>query len=219
MSRCLPLFPQVLAFALLAVSCAPTAAQRGETPLARRAPDLSVGALLGYANHFGKTSEVDGTTSATVQLPERDIADSGAAAGLRLDAGLLPLGRGDLGLSLDVLGSFPQVYFDFVLTPRYRLNLETGSAAVSSVEPWLGLPLTFTVPQEADDFFFSLGGALGCDLGLAQTPWRIGLVLHVNAINPKPIRYTVIADAGQVHEMESRLDNVLVLLSASYVFF
>jgi hypothetical protein len=178
---------------------------------------MSVGWTLGYANHFGKTSEVDGTTSATVLLPDQNISDSGLATGLRLDFGLIPLSRSDIGLSMDILASFPDFYFDFIITPKYRLNF-SADGPLSAVEPWLGVPLAFTVPRGTNDFFFAFGGAIGCDLGLAGSPWRVGLGVFVNAVNPKPVRKTQEIE-GYQRNLESRLDNVLVLFNASYVFF
>lgn len=183
------------------------------------APNMVLGISTGFVDHFGKSSEIDALSGATLQLEDKKINKPGGAAGVYADFGFVRLGPGDLGLSMGFWTSFPDLYFDIGIIPRYRFLFDTKIAAFPRVEPWLGIPVFFTFQDKfSQDFFLMLGGSLGCDFALGKSNFVLGLSLHINAVNPVPVKEKV-ALHGQTHKLEHRLDAVFTVVNLGYRVF
>ena len=181
-------------------------------------PHGMVGLGLGYAHHYGRTYEVDTVSGATETASEVSFADPGFSANLFGDFGLLELGPGTLGIRGSVDLSVPGPYFSLELLPRYRLEINTTGDQVTSLAPWLGLGLTMVFKEELDDnFFLELTSALGLDLKLGGS-WYLGAQIDVSMVSFREVRSPIVLN-GEAKEFESRLDNVALRISLSYLFY
>ncbi len=179
-------------------------------------PNLSVGVSAGFVDRFGKTVHVDAASGATASSHEKTFNEPGAGVSVGADAGLIRLGKGDLGLGLGFFASFPSVYFDLGLIPRYRLHLATRRAKITGVEPWLGFPMFLSFEDRfSKDLFFSIGGSLGCDLALGERGFLLGLTIHATMVNPVPVRHTMEIQ-HEPYTQETRTDSVFALIHFGY---
>ena len=212
-------FPNVLWLPVLILVALSPSSIGAEAHHRDESPDIVLGVSTGFADHFGKSNQIDVVTGASEQIPKRKRNDPGGSVGLFADFGFVRAGPVDFGLGAAFWISFPDLYFDISAIPRFRLLLDTRAKAIPRVEPWLGFLATFAFHERfSSDYFFMIGGSLGCDLSISDTNWVVGMAVHTNVANLVPVEETVTLD-GQPIRLEHRLDAVFAVVNVGYRVF
>lgn len=183
-----------------------------------RAPNIIIGGAIGYAQHFGKTSQVDAVTGASTQIAERDFNDPGVALGVFADFGLINAGPGNIGLTTTFFASMPHVYLEVGLSLRYRMRFRTNAGVLRAVEPYIGFGGLFAFDGGFDwDYYFIIGPSIGCEFELFVPSLYLGLGFDINVVNPvgHSTNETV---GGTEYTMERRMDDVIGVIKLSYRF-
>ena len=184
-----------------------------------QSPNLIIGIVTGLNYHSGRALEVDAQSGASKELDESVYSDSGMATGGFVDFSLVDIGPGNFGLLGSFYYSFPDIYYDIGLVPRYRMIFALPSATAPTIEPWIGPGAWLTFKDKIDKNYYVLFGAsLGCDLQLFTPGIYLGLGADAELANPVPVYEDVIV-AGEKHTLERRINNFTGLLRVSYRFF
>ena len=176
----------------------------------RRTPNLILGGGAGFANHWGKSYQVDTVTGASTSV--NSYSKRGMAMNAFADLAAVDVGRGDLGVTAGFTLTLPSAFMNFALVPRYRLHFPLKGTTLRSVEPWMGLGVAFAFREKIDkDFYLWLPLSAGCDLALGSDGLYAGVAIDINQINPKGVNRT--------STYEDHMDNLVVLVRLSYRVF
>lgn len=195
-------------------------APAGDPGGAHRSPNLTLGAGVGYANHWSKSYEVDVVSGASAPpVQGSNYSESGIAMNTFADFAAVDLGRGNLGLTAGFSLTAPKTFMNIALVPRYRWRFPLMGTALRSVEPWVGLGVAFAFRDRIDkDYYLWLPLSAGCDVALGSERLYAGVAVDLNTINPKgTTRHVTIS--GERHQYDARMDNLAVLLRLSYLVF
>lgn len=186
----------------------------------QQSPNLILGVGVGYANHFGKSYEVDVVSGASAPpIDGNRYSRSGFATNLFADFAIVDLGSGNLGLAAGFTVAAPDPFMNFAIEPRYRFRFPLTGSILRSLEPWGGLGLAFAFREKIDsNYYLWLPLSLGCDVGLVSKRLYAGVAVDLNTINPKGTRRGVIV-SGVRHDYDARMDNIAVLVRLSYLVF
>lgn len=178
-------------------------------PAQDRAPNLIFGGGLGYASHWGRTVTVDAVSGAST--PSNKFHKQGLAMNTFVDASVVEIGRGNLGVSASFTIAMPKTFMNVALVPRYRLRFPLAGAAIRSIEPFAGLGVAFAFRDNIDkDVYVTVPISAGCDFQLGSDGVYGGVGLDLNLANPKGVKHG---------SSEDHLDNAVVLLRVGYRVF
>jgi hypothetical protein len=175
----------------------------------RRSPNLILGGGVGYANHWGKSYEVDTVTGAST--PVNSFSERGVAMNAFADFAAFDLGPGNLGLTTGFTLALPKTFMNFELEPRYRLRFPLMGTTLRSVEPWAGLGVAFAFREKIDkNYYLWFRVSAGCDLALGSDRLYAGIAVNYDMGNPRGVTRTT---------YEDHMNSFAVLLRLSYRVF
>lgn len=184
------------------------------------APDMFIGILAGFSDHFGKDTAPDTTTGATIKLKDRKTFNAGFGAGILLDTGFFKAGPGTIGIETKAIFSVPDFYIDFTVIPRYRMHFPLQNRSIRAIDPFIGAGMSIMFDNRTPDDIFILAPAftLGIDLEMPVPDLFLGIGIDVNAVNVLPVYYYEETN-GVKYKYERRMDNVNAMIRLSYKLF
>ena len=197
-------------FAVLALSLGVLApASRADSKLDEEAHGM-IGAQLGFSFHTGRTVPVDAVSGATSQKNTDEFSGPAGTISPVVDFGLPTsdrLARGTFGMRLYGNFSMPGRYMEFVFMPRYRLKFDVDREKLFSVEPWMGIGISFAFLERMNNGpFTSFPLVIGCDFQIIVPNLYMTMQLDVSMLNPW--------GPGQKH-----YDNFMFKMGLAYAFY